>query len=44
VVSFVIDNAASLRELSLRTVLKAADLRANFHDSWKEIALVTLMK
>lgn len=44
VVDFVLDNVDTLRELSLRTVLKAADLRCNFSSTWREIAMVTLMK
>ena len=44
VVDFVLDNVDNLRELSLRTVLKAADLRSNFSSNWKDIAMVTLMK
>lgn len=44
VVDFVMNNATKLRELSLRTVLKAADLRASFRDNWQSMAAVTLMK
>jgi hypothetical protein len=44
VVDFIIDNRASLRELSLRTVLKVADLRKAFTANWKAMAEVTVMK
>jgi hypothetical protein len=33
-----------LRELSLRTVLKVADLRKAFTANWKAMAEVTVMK
>ena len=41
---FVVDNAARMRELSLRTVLKVADLRKSFPDKWKSVAEVTCMR
>jgi predicted AAA+ superfamily ATPase len=43
VVDFVIDNAAKLREISLRTVLKMADLRKVFPNSWMKMSETTLM-
>jgi len=33
-----------MRELSLRTVLKVADLRKSFPDRWKAVAEVTCMR
>ena len=44
VVDFVATNRAKLRELSLRTVLKVADLRKAFTANWKAMAEVTVMK
>jgi DNA-binding NarL/FixJ family response regulator len=44
VVDFVADNRAKLRELSLRTVLKVAQLRKAFADNWQAMAEVTVMK
>ena len=44
VVEFVVDNKDSLRELSLRMVLKIADLRKGFPKSWKSMAKTTCMK
>jgi hypothetical protein len=44
VVNFIVDNKNKLRELSLRTVLKVADLRKSFANTWKEMAEVTVMK
>ena len=41
---FVVDNAARMRELSLRTVLKVADLRKSFPDKWRSVAEVTCMR
>jgi len=41
---FVVDNAGRMRELSLRTVLKVADLRKSFPDKWKSVAEVTCMR
>jgi len=43
VVEFLDDNKSRLRELSLRTVLKVADLRKSFKDRWKDMANVTVM-
>jgi len=44
VVDFVMENRMKMRELSLRTVLKVADLRKSFTDNWKAMAEVTVMK
>jgi hypothetical protein len=44
VVDFVDVNKAKMRELSLRTVLKVADLRVSFPDKWKAVAEVTCMR
>ena len=44
VVDFVTNNTARLRELSLRTVLKIADLCASFPDKWKSVAEMTCMR
>jgi len=44
VVDFVDSNRSRLRELSLRTVLKVADLRKSFPNNWKAMADVTVMK
>lgn len=44
VVQFIVDNQNSLRELSLRMVLKVADLRKSFPTSWKAMAKTTCMR
>jgi len=44
VVDFVDANRARMRELSLRTVLKVADLRVSFPDKWQAVAEVTCMR
>ena len=44
VVDFIDANRASMRELSLRTVLKVADLRKSFANNWQNMARVTVMK
>ena len=44
VVNYIIDNKSKMRELSLRTVLKVADLRKSFPDTWKSMAEVTVMR
>ena len=44
VIDFIDDQKKKLRELSLRTVLKIADLRKSFPTNWKEMAEVTVMK
>jgi hypothetical protein len=43
VVKFVMDSKDTLRELSLRMVLKIADLRKGFPKSWKAMAKTTCM-
>jgi hypothetical protein len=44
IVNFIMDNRARLRELSLRTVLKVADLRKSFAANWQAMAEVTVMR
>ena len=44
VVDFVDANRAKMRELSLRTVLKVADLRASFPAKWQSVAEMTCMR
>jgi len=44
VVDFIMENRSKMRELSLRTVLKVADLRKSFTTNWKAMAEVTVMK
>jgi predicted AAA+ superfamily ATPase len=44
VLNFVTLNAKKMRELSLRTVLKVADLRKSFPDRWQAVAEVTCMR
>ena len=44
VVEFVEQYKDRMRELSLRTVLKVADLRVSFPDKWKSVAEVTCMR
>jgi predicted AAA+ superfamily ATPase len=44
VVAFVKDNVKRLRELSLRTVLKVADLKHGFPAKWKSVAEMTCMR
>ena len=44
VFDFVDMNKRRLRELSLRTVLKVADLAAAFPDRWEAMAENTVMK
>ena len=44
IVNFIMDNRAVMRELSLRTVLKCADLRKSFPANWQNMAKVTIMK
>lgn len=44
VVQFIDNNKTRLRELSLRMVLKIADLRAAFPDNWEAMATTTCMK
>jgi len=44
VVDFIITNQDKLRELSLRMVLKVADLREAFPSNWKAMAQTTCMR
>ena len=44
VVEFIDDNRNVMRELSLRTVLKVADLRKSFPGNWQNMSKVTVMK
>jgi len=44
VVDFIKDNRVNMREISLRTVLKVADLRKSFPTNWKAMAEVTVMR
>jgi hypothetical protein len=44
IIQFIVDNSTSLRELSLRTVLKCADLRKAFPTKWQSMARTTIMK
>jgi hypothetical protein len=44
IIDFIIGNRAKMRELSLRTVLKVADLRKSMPANWKSVAEVTVMK
>jgi hypothetical protein len=44
ILNFITDNADKLRELSLRTVLKLADLRKAFPLKWAAMARTTVMK
>ena len=43
-VEFVDANQSKLRELSLRMVLKLADLRKSFPSNWQAMARTTCMK
>lgn len=43
-IEFIESNKSRLRELSLRTVIKTADLRKAFPKSWMSMAKTTLMK
>jgi hypothetical protein len=43
VVNYVYDNVEYLAELSLRTVLKVADLAAVYTDTWHEVADMTIL-
>jgi hypothetical protein len=42
IIQFISDNKTKMRELSLRTVIKCADLVKSFPDKWKEMANITL--
>ena len=44
IVDYIISNKEKMRELSLRTVLKVADLRQSFPNNWQAMAEVTVMK
>ena len=44
IVDFVDVNKKKLREVSLRTVLKAADLKKSFGNAWQDYAGLTLIK
>jgi len=44
VVEFITDNQDKLRELSLRMVLKIADLRKSFPNNWQAMAKTTCMR
>jgi hypothetical protein len=41
---FILENRSHMRELSLRTVLKCADLKKSFPANWQNMAKVTVMK
>ena len=44
IVNFIDDHKERLREVSLRTVLKCADLYKSFPENWSNMAKVTIMK
>ncbi len=44
IIDYIVENRSKMRELSLRTVLKVADLRKSFPVTWKSMAEVTVMK
>ena len=44
IVEFIDENKSRLRELSLRTVLKIADLAKSFPTDWRDYASTTVMK
>ena len=44
VVDYITDNAARMRELSLRMVLKVADIRVSMPNNWKNVVEVTCMR
>lgn len=44
VVDFIADNASRMRELSLRMVLKVADIRASMPAKWRAVTEVTCMR
>jgi len=44
IVNFILENRSHMRELSLRTVLKCADLKKSFPTNWQNMARVTVMK
>jgi hypothetical protein len=44
VVDFIITNAKRMRELSLRMVLKVADIRVSMLNKWQDVVAVTCMR
>jgi hypothetical protein len=44
IIDFIDTNRQRFRELSLRTVLKAADLYRSFPDNWQRVASISMMK
>jgi predicted AAA+ superfamily ATPase len=44
VVDFIVANAKKMRELSLRMVLKVADIRASMPNKWQSVVAVTCMR
>ena len=44
VVDFIVDNAKRMRELSLRMVLKVADIRVSMPTKWQSVVEVTCMR
>jgi hypothetical protein len=44
IIDYVEHNAERIRELSLRMVLKIADLRKSFPDGWQAMARTTCMR
>jgi hypothetical protein len=44
VVDFIVTNAKRMRELSLRMVLKVADIRIAMPTKWKAVVEVTCMR
>jgi hypothetical protein len=44
IIDYIMENRGKMRELSLRTVLKVADLRKSMPANWKSVAEVTVMK
>jgi len=44
ILNFITENKSKMRELSLRTVLKVADLRKSMPANWQDVASVTVMK
>ncbi len=44
IVDYIVENRAKMRELSLRTVLKVADLRKSFPMTWRQMSEVTVMR
>ena len=44
VVEFIVSNSTRMRELSLRMVLKVADIRVSMPDKWRAVVEVTCMR